>query len=132
MGMMGHTQGVNRAMRPPAKPMRKMYHQAFPATLWSSLPKAAISSTTGAHHEAVRLPSAAPVSAAAVVAAVAVLSVGAAVLSAAVDATAADVASFGAASSAGLSAFGPSEPLTLHSTAVGGRQFWSLQALYSR
>ena len=112
--------------------MRKMYHQAFPATLWFSLPKAAISSTTGAHQAAVWLSSALLPPAVAVVAAVAVLSAGAAVLSAGSAAAAGAAASLGAASSAGLSAFGPSEPFTWHSTAVGGRQFWSLQALYSR
>ena len=48
MGMMGHTQGVNRAMSPPSNPIRKMYQSERLCILWS--PSSAFSSLiTGCH-----------------------------------------------------------------------------------
>ena len=58
IGIMGHTQGVTSASRPPRKPRKKMAYHALPDTSLSLCPKDCNSSMTGVHHNAVAAESA--------------------------------------------------------------------------
>ena len=49
MGMMGHTQGVNRARKPPNKPSKRIIHHDKPLSLVPCPLRVASSSMTGVH-----------------------------------------------------------------------------------
>ena len=110
MGIMGHTQGVSSASKPPARPIRKI--QASEVSAWfATLSSDCNWSVTGAHRSLVT----------------------AGLLLAETsspDTPAAASLSVVPCFSVLLAADAPLAllPLNLKSTLVGGRQFWSLQA----
>ena len=115
MGMMGHTQGVTKAIRPPSSPKRKICHrEVLEVSLLPPSSKAESWSMTGAQMEEE-----------AVTGAVTVSSLTES-LAARFSTGASSEASSFFASSCALERV--ASPLTLNSTEVGGMQFWSLQA----
>ena len=109
MGMMGHTQGVNNATNPPKKPAMKIAHREMSVGT-SVVPKLCSLSMTGVHKSPEMLSLAgAGVSA-----------------TSATGVSSADVAGVVALATAATS------PLNENSTGVGGKQFSSLHAPYSR
>ena len=127
IGIIGQTQGVTSASKPPKKPKPKMTRKPLLVVPCSSPPKACKRSMTGVQSCcAERLSIGAT--------AICVLS-GAALFGVAAESefsnTAASIGfapDFSAAAASAAVLLGPSLPETLQSTLVGGRQFWSLHA----
>ena len=134
IGMIGQMHGMTSASRPPSSPIRKMYMSEWLA-MSPVPPKACSSLMTGCHNCLASMSAGAGVRA--VLSAFAMLSVGVVVAASAVvasgvpgsavAATSAFVASF----LAGASTAGDF-PCCLKATSLGGKQFSSLHAPYSK
>ena len=116
MGMMGHTQGVKRASSPPVSPMKKSHHKVV-------LP----CSSAACWFVGLLICFVTSLQRGSLVARVSMALVGSATAS-----VSADCVLIGRTAVSLVDAAGPSFPFMVISKGVGGMQFWSSQAPYSR